>query len=176
MMRVADLNSIRGIIGIEEYLIHVKELGCMQIVHSISKISYMYFQKELHVMQFNFMNNRVLVFTPESLTLKSRFYKCLDPRFFLIPAKLNNPARCLEEGDVFRVSAVSQYEQRNRILTLDTLTKGTQRISLFVQIPVETSLLIISTFFTLYENKIFNEIFYMIVLTMVQKNSKCSAC
>lgn len=167
MMRVADLNSIRGVIGIEEYLIHVKELGYMQIVHSISKISYMYFQKELHVMQFNFMNNRALVFTTESLTLKSRFYKCLDPRFFLIPAKLNNPARCLEEG----VSAVSQYEQRNRILTLDTLTKGTQRISLFVQIPVETSLLIISTFFTLYENKIFNEIFYMIVLTMVQKNS-----
>lgn len=90
MMRVADLNSIRGIIGIEEYLIHVKELGCMQIVHSISKISYMYFQKELHVMQFNYMNNRALVFTPESLTLKSRFYKCLDPRFFLIPSKLNN--------------------------------------------------------------------------------------
>lgn len=84
--------------------------------------------------------------------------------------------RCLEEGDVFRVNAVSWYEQRNHILTLDTLTKGTKRISLFVQIPVETSLLIISTFFTLYENKIFNEIFYMIVLTMVQKNSKCSAC
>lgn len=176
MMRVADLNSIRGIIGIEEYFIYVKEMGCMQIVRSISKISYMYFQKELRVMQFNFMNNRALVFTPESLSLKSRFYKCIDLRFFLIPAKLNNPARCLEEGDVFRVNAVSQYEQRNHILTLDTLTKGTQRISLFVQIPVETSLLIISTFFTLYENKIFNEIFYMIVLTMVQKNSKCSAC
>lgn len=82
MMRVADLNSIRGIIGIEEYLIYVKELGCMQIVCSISKISYMYFQKELHVMQFNFMNNRALVFTPESLTLMSRFYKCVDLRFF----------------------------------------------------------------------------------------------
>lgn len=175
MMRVADLNSIRGVIGIEEYLIYVKELGYMQIVHSISKISYMYFQKELHVMQFNFMNNRALVFTPESLTLKSRFCKCLDPRFFLTPAKLNNPARCLEEGDVFRVNAVSWYEQRNHILTLDTLTKRTQ-ISLFVRIPVETSLLIISTFFTLYENKIFNEIFYMIVLTMVQKISRCSAC
>lgn len=175
MMRIADLNSIWGIIGIEEYLIHVKELGYMQIVHLISKISYMYFQKELHVMQFNFMNNRALVFTPESLTLKSRFHKCLDPRFFLTPAKLNNPARCLEEGDVFRVNAVSWYEQRNHILTLDTLTKRTQ-ISLFVRIPVETSLLIISTFFTLYENKIFNEIFYMIVLTMVQKISRRSAC
>lgn len=150
-------------------------MGCMQIVRSISKISYMYFQKELRVMQFNFMKNRALVFTAESLTLKSRFYKCLDPRFFLIPAKLNNPAKCLEEGDVFRVNAVSQYEQSNHILTLDTRTKGTQ-ISLFVQIPVETSLLIISTFLTLYENKIFNEIFYMIVLTMVQKISRCSAC
>lgn len=97
---------------------------------------------------------------------------------FLNTIQTKQPAtcRCLEEGDVFRVNAVSWYEQRNHILTLDTLTKGTQRISLFVQIPVETSLLIISTFFTLYENKIFNEIFYMIVLTMVQKNSKCSAC
>lgn len=136
----------------------------------------MYFQKKLPVIQFNFMNNRALVFTPESLTLKSRFYKCLDPRFFnTIQTKQPATCRCLEEGDVFRVNAVSWYEQRNHILTLDTLTKGTQ-ISLFVRIPVETSLLIISTFFTLYENKIFNEIFYMIVLTMVQKNSKCSAC
>lgn len=95
--------------------------------------------------------------------------------FNTIQTKQPATCRCLEEGDVFRVNAVSQYEQRNHILTLDTLTKGTQ-ISLFVRIPVETSLLIISTFFTLYENKIFNEIFYMIVLTMVQKNSKCSAC
>lgn len=122
------------------------------------------------------MNNRALVFTPESLTLKSRFYKCLDPRFFnTIQTKQPATCRCLEEGDVFRVNAVSQYEQRNHILTLDTRTKRTQ-ISLFVRIPVETSLLIISTFFTLYENKIFNEIFYMIVLTMVQKISRCSAC
>lgn len=90
---------------------------------------------------------------------------------FLNTIQTKQPAtcRCLEEGDVFRVNAVSWYEQRNHILTLDTLTKGTQRISLFVQILVETSLLIISTFFTLYENKIFNEIFYMIGLTMVQK-------
>lgn len=85
---------------------------------------------------------------------------------FLNTIQTKQPAtcRCLEEGDVFRVNAASWYEQRNHILTLDTLIKGTQRISLFVQIPVETSLLIISTFFTLYENKIFNEIFYMIVL------------
>lgn len=95
--------------------------------------------------------------------------------FNTIQTKQHATCRCLEEGDVFRVNAVSQYEQRNHILTLDTQTKGTQ-ISLFVQIPVETSLLIISTFLTLYENKIFNEIFYMIVLTMVQKISRCSAC
>lgn len=95
--------------------------------------------------------------------------------FNTIQTKQPATCRCLEEGDVFRVNAVSQYEQRNHILTLDTRTKGTQ-ISLFVQIPVETSLLIISTFLTLYENKIFNEIFYMIVLTMVQKISRCSAC
>lgn len=42
-MRVADLNSIRGIIGIEEYLVHVKELGCMKIVRSI-------FKDQLHVL------------------------------------------------------------------------------------------------------------------------------
>lgn len=95
--------------------------------------------------------------------------------FNTIQTKQHATCRCLEEGDVFRVNAVSQYEQSNHILTLDTQTKGTQ-ISLFVQIPVETSLLIISTFLTLYENKIFNEIFYMIVLTMVQKISRCSAC
>lgn len=45
IVRVADLNSIRGIhvIGIEEYLIHVKELGCMKIVRSI-------FKDQLHVL------------------------------------------------------------------------------------------------------------------------------
>lgn len=43
IVRVADLNSVRGIIGIEEYLIHVKELGCMKIVRSI-------FKDQLHVL------------------------------------------------------------------------------------------------------------------------------
>lgn len=49
---------------------------------------------------------------------------------FFIIIRTKQPARCPEVGDVFGVNAVSPYDQRYHIQTLETLTKGT-RISLF---------------------------------------------